>query len=54
MVSALTDMLKDDDANIRAVATIALAKSGRNLLHDDDSKTLYAEFMQWSFDDYCK
>ncbi|KAL5017556.1 hypothetical protein ScPMuIL_007145 [Solemya velum] len=29
VVSALTDMLEDDDANIRAVATIALAKSGK-------------------------
>ncbi|XP_062571583.1 uncharacterized protein LOC134233623, partial [Saccostrea cucullata] len=29
VISGLTDMLKDEDSNIRAIATIALAKSGR-------------------------
>ena len=33
VVQGLTNMLKDTDPNIRAVATIALAKSGLYLLY---------------------
>lgn len=29
VINGLTDMLKDEDPNIRAIATIALAKSGK-------------------------
>jgi HEAT repeat protein len=29
VISGLTEMLKDEDPNIRAIATIALAKSGK-------------------------
>lgn len=46
VINGLTDMLKDEDPNIRAIATIALAKSGRaqkmtvekimGMLEDDD------------------
>ncbi|XP_048742327.2 uncharacterized protein LOC125655838 [Ostrea edulis] len=46
VISGLTEMLKDEDPNIRAIATIALAKSGRaqkitvekiiGMLEDDD------------------